>query len=86
MGQEYDDSAQEGDVDLAEGQVDDRRDVGYEVNGIEMSDELLSSQEPVESKDYPPKLGAAYIALKLGILRVFLHSCMDHGQVSPSFL
>ncbi|KAF9132181.1 hypothetical protein BGX30_012749 [Mortierella sp. GBA39] len=55
MGQEYDDRAQEGDVDFAEGHVGDQRDVGYEVNGAEMFDELPSSQGSTVSEGYLPK-------------------------------
>ena len=55
MGQGYDDRAHEVDVDFAEGQVGDQRDVGYEVNGTEMFNELPSSQALIESKDYLPK-------------------------------
>ena len=46
MGQRY-----EGEVGFAGGQVGDQRDVGYEVDGTKMFDELPSSQEPNEFED-----------------------------------
>ncbi|KAG0070277.1 hypothetical protein BGZ89_000971 [Linnemannia elongata] len=52
MGQGYDDRAEERDVDFAQGQIGDRRNVVFEVNGAEMFDEQPSSQVSTESENW----------------------------------